>query len=152
MGNSCCHNYNIRYEMLWQWCPQLFYREQSMSELDLAEVHCSCNCHLLIYPHSSHWWDSMEHITIILFIFIPFCTPSYISIVTLAPSLFLHKWWEDWKGSIVVIHNQPSWHWPSCLSHTDIIRQGLPASHHDTQDNRTENCEAVAWIECDTNT
>lgn len=80
----------------------LTYREQS--ERDPAEGSAATLPHLLICSHSSHWWDLMQQITIILLIPSPFCTPSYTFIVTMYPSLSLDKWWEDWQGSMVVIH------------------------------------------------
>lgn len=121
-----------------------FYREQRPSEEDQA--HCSCNCPAISLSALIHLTDEIEWSKSPLYC-LSSClfVPPYISIVTLSSSLSLDKWWEDRQGSMVVIQDQPSWHWPSYLSHTDIIRQGLPASHHDTQDSNRGSSPERMW-------
>lgn len=102
-GNSCCHNFNIR-NTTTMMSTTVWHTENRVSECDPAEGSAATLPHLLICSHSSHWWDLMQQITIILLIPSPFCTPSYTFIVTMYPSLSLDKWWEDWQGSMVVIH------------------------------------------------
>lgn len=132
-----------------------FYREQRVSELDPVEDRCSWDCpsspYLLSFISLMRFNGANHHYTV-------------YPLPLLYPLLYIHCHTVSFvvsrytMGGLTgihggeVIHNRPSWHWPSYLSHTDIIRQGLPASHHDTQDNRTENCEAVAQRECDTYT
>lgn len=139
MGNSCLPKINTRQEMLWQHCPlSSDMLQKTENEPDPHEVYSTCSVvpHVLIPTHSPHWWDLIEQITILLIHCFLQCLQISGERTDRDP-----RWW----------HSQPSWHWPSYLSHTDIIRHSRPASHHDTQDRGKENYEAVAWRECDTN-